>query len=133
MLTGFNMKIFNEIHHVAIIVSDYLRARAFYVDTLGFEVVRENYRERQNDWKLDIRAGDVELEIFGKPDAPARLPGPEPCGYRHLAFRVPDVAKAAAELRKRGVECEPIRTDEFTHNSLTFFHDPEGNVFELHE
>ncbi len=127
------MQVFNEIHHVAIIVSDYARARAFYVDTLGFEVIRENYREQERDWKLDIRAGGCELEIFGKPDAPARQKSPEPCGYRHLAFRVPNVAQAIADLQKRGVACDPIRTDAYTHNSLTFFRDPEGNVFELHE
>ena len=29
------------IHHVAIIVSDYAKSRHFYVDLLGFEVIRE--------------------------------------------------------------------------------------------
>lgn len=127
------MQVFNEIHHIAIIVSDYARARSFYVDTLGFEVIRENYRERERDWKLDLRSGNCVLEIFGKPEAPARQKGAEPCGYRHLAFRVPSVAQAIVALRERGVECDPIRIDAYTHDSLTFFRDPEGNVFELHE
>ena len=35
---------FSTVDHVAIIVSDYARSRAFYVDALGFSVVRENYR-----------------------------------------------------------------------------------------
>ena len=30
------------IHHVAIIVSDYAKSRHFYVDLLGFEVIREH-------------------------------------------------------------------------------------------
>ena len=33
--------LFEEIHHVAIISSDYEKAKDFYVDKLGFEV---NYR-----------------------------------------------------------------------------------------
>lgn len=43
------------IHHVAIIVSDYEKAREFYVNKLGFAVVRENFRKNRNDWKLDLR------------------------------------------------------------------------------
>ncbi len=35
---------FSNIHHIAIIVSDYAVSREFYVDQLGFEVIRENYR-----------------------------------------------------------------------------------------
>lgn len=35
----------NSVHHIAIIVSDIERARDFYVDKLGFEVIRENYRK----------------------------------------------------------------------------------------
>lgn len=34
----------NSIHHIAIITSDYERTKHFYVDLLGFEIIRENYR-----------------------------------------------------------------------------------------
>ena len=53
------------IHHVAIIVSDYDSSRDFYVNKLGFEIIRENYRPERDDYKLDLRCGDIELEIFG--------------------------------------------------------------------
>lgn len=43
------------IHHVAIIVSDYEVSRRFYVEKLGFEVIRENYRKERRDYKLDLR------------------------------------------------------------------------------
>ena len=39
------------IHHIAIIVSDYNRSKDFYVNKLGFSVIRENYRPERNDWK----------------------------------------------------------------------------------
>ena len=35
---------FSTIHHIAIIVSDYEKSRDFYVNKLGFSVIRENYR-----------------------------------------------------------------------------------------
>ena len=34
---------FNEIHHLAIIGSDYAKSKHFYVDLLGFTLIRENY------------------------------------------------------------------------------------------
>ena len=45
------------IHHVAIIVSDYQKSRDFYVNKLGFAIIRENYRPERNDHKLDLKLG----------------------------------------------------------------------------
>ena len=55
----------SKIHHIAIIVSDYEVAKDFYVNKLGFSVIRENYRPERKDWKLDLRVNEyTELEIF---------------------------------------------------------------------
>ena len=124
---------FDTIHHVAIIVSDYPRAREFYVEKLGLPVLRENFREDRGDWKLDLKLGDSELELFAIPGAPPRPSYPEAQGLRHLAFRVDDVEQAAAELEGRGIPCEPIRWDPYTQRRMTFFHDPDGLPLELHE
>ena len=43
------------IHHVAIIVSDYQRSKEFYVEKLGFKIIRENHRKERNDVKLDLK------------------------------------------------------------------------------
>lgn len=123
----------NRIHHVAIIVSDYQISRDFYVNKLGFEVIRENYREQRGDYKLDLRLGDCELEIFGIKESPARLNYPEACGLRHLAFRVDSVEETVKELNALGIETEPVRVDEFTDKKMTFFKDPDGLPLELHE
>ena len=124
---------FEGIHHVAILVSDYQRSRAFYVDVLGLSILRENYREDRGDWKLDLACGGMELEIFSRPDAPPRPDYPEALGLRHLAFRVEDVEETVRLLAARGVPCEPIRTDPFTGGRMTFFRDPDGLPLELHE
>lgn len=122
----------NKVHHVAIIVSNYEVSRKFYVEQLELPVIRENYRPNRGDWKLDLQAGDIELEIFGVADPPKRVTNPEACGLRHLAFHVEDVEAAAAWLNAKGIETEPIRWDEFTQKQMTFFRDPDGLPIELH-
>ena len=121
------------VHHVAIIVSDYAVSRRFYVDLLGLEVIRENYRPERDDWKLDLRCGEMELEIFGEANPPARVSRPEACGLRHLAFQVSDVEETVAELEKLGIICEPVRRDAFTGEKMTFFLDPDGLPIEIRD
>lgn len=123
----------NRIHHVAIIVSDYEKSREFYVDKLGFEVVRENYRADTGDYKLDLKLQDCELELFGKQNAPARPSYPEACGLRHLAFQVENMDEAVKWLEDLGIMAEPVRMDTFTNKRMTFFSDPDGLPLELHE
>lgn len=124
---------FKEIHHVAIIVSDYEKSRRFYVEQLELPVIRENYRENRGDYKLDLQAGAVELEIFGVKNPPKRVTNPEACGLRHLAFKVEDIEAAVKWLKEKGIETEPIRYDEFTGKRMTFFRDPDDLPLELHE
>ncbi len=123
----------NVIHHVAIIVSDYEKSREFYVDKLGFEVIREVYREERGDYKLDLKLNDCELEIFGIAGSPERLSYPEACGLRHLAFWAEDIEEAITWLQSLGIETEPVRMDPYTNKRMTFFHDPDGLPLELHE
>ena len=123
-----------SIHHIAIIVSDYAVSKDFYVNKLGFSVIRENYRPEKKDWKLDLRVGDdTELEIFAPENPPKRPSYPEACGLRHLAFYTENIEKAAEELKALGIPCEEIRTDTFTGRKMTFFFDPDGLPLELHE
>ena len=122
-----------KIHHVAIIGSDYERSRHFYVDLLGFQVIRENYREARGDHKIDLRLADMELELFIIPGRPARPSYPEANGLRHLAFYVESVEQTAAELNALGIVTEPIRVDEYTGKKMTFFADPDGLPLEIHE
>ena len=121
-----------SVHHVAIIGTDYQRTREFYVDKLGFAVIRDTRRPEKGDCKLDLRLNGLELEVFIKPDAPNRPSYPEACGLRHLAFRVTDVPAVVAELAEKGIACEPIRTDDLTGEQMTFFFDPDGLPLELH-
>ena len=124
---------FNEVHHVAIIVSDYEKSRKFYVEQLELPIIRENYREDRDDYKLDLQVGDTELEIFGVKNPPQRVTNPEACGLRHLAFKVEDIEAAVKWLNDKGIETEPIRMDPYTQKRMTFFRDPDDLPLELHE
>ncbi|WP_207456749.1 VOC family protein [Azospirillum sp. SYSU D00513] len=128
---------FDAIHHVAIIVSDYERSKSFYVDKLGFRVLAEAYREERRSFKLDLVSGEepggVRIELFSFPDPPPRPSRPEACGLRHLAFRVTDLDSAVARLSGAGVPVEPVRIDPYTGRRFTFFADPDGLPLELYE
>lgn len=120
-------------HHIAVISSDYAKAKEFYIDKLGFRLVREVYRPEQQDYLRMLQLGDTVLELFIKPQAPERVTNPEAKGLRHLAFRVEDIEPAVAWLRSLGIETEPIREDPCNGGRFTFFKDPDGLPLELHE
>lgn len=122
-----------KVHHIAVIGSDYEKSRHFYVDILGFQVLREVYREERGDWMLNLKLDDLEIELFIMKDHPSRLSYPEAYGLRHLAFRVDSVEDTVRELNAKGIQTEPIRTDTYTGEKMTFFHDPDGLPLELHE
>ncbi|NCB63932.1 MAG: VOC family protein [Clostridia bacterium] len=125
---------FYAIHHVAVIASSYEQAKAFYVGALGLRLLRDTARPDKGDRKLDLALpGGAELELFIKPDSPARPNWPEALGLRHLAFAVKDVDVAAAELAGKGIPVEPVRLDPLTGKRTAFFFDPDGLPLELYE
>ena len=120
-------------HHIAVISSSWEKAKDFYIDKLGFELIREVYRPAQDDYLRMLSLGETTLELFIRPDAPQRVNNPEAMGLRHLAFHVEDAVAAAAWLNARGVETEPIREDLVNGGKFTFFRDPDGLPLEIHE
>ena len=55
------------------------------------------------------------------------------CVTSRSAFCVDSVEETVKELAAVGIECEPIRVDDYTGKKMTFFHDPDGLPLELHE
>lgn len=125
---------FNRIHHIAIICSDYEKSKNFYVNKLGFAILGEVYRAERKSYKLDLVVNDVyQIELFSFENPPARPSRPEAQGLRHLAFEVDDIEVEIARLSDQGIVSEPIRIDEFTGKRFTFFADPDGLPLELYE
>ncbi|MBL7770176.1 MAG: VOC family protein [Flavipsychrobacter sp.] len=122
------------VHHIAIIARDYQRSKRFYTEVLGLDPIREVYRKERNSWKLDLTLnGQYIIELFSFPDPPPRPSQPEARGLRHLAFAVNNLEQAIRSLEQKGVEAEPIRTDEYTGKRFSFFQDPDGLPLELYE
>ena len=120
-------------HHIAVICSDYQKAKEFYIDKLGFQVIREVWREEKQDYLRMLQFGDTTLELFIMPDAPQRVTNPEAQGLRHLAFHVENVEEGEKWLNSLGIETEPIREDKCNGGRFLFFKDPDGLPLELHE
>lgn len=125
---------FNAIHHVAIICSDYPTSKHFYTEILGLSVTAENYRAARDSYKLDLTLPDgSQIELFSFPDVPERPSFPEAQGLRHLAFQVDDIEEVKAYLESKNIAVEPIRIDEFTGKAFTFFQDPDRLPLELYQ
>ncbi len=123
-----------NIHHIAIICSNYERSKHFYTMVLGLEILAETYREERDSYKLDLGLnGSYFIELFSFPNPPARLSQPEAVGLRHLAFEVENLEQVMATMKQYNVEVEAIRTDEFTGKRFTFISDPDGLPVELYE
>lgn len=126
---------FKNVHHIAIIGTNYRKTKEFYVDKLGFEVISEHNRPEKNDIIINVQNGDLVLEIFIKEDAPLRpkMPKPEYSGLRHLAFKVEDVEEILKKFDELDIPHEQLRYDDFDNKKMAFFFDPDGLPLEIHE
>ena len=105
---------------VTVPVSDVDRAKAFYVDQVGFNadhdhVVNEDLRFVQ----LTPRGSGCSISI-GK-----GLTDAEPGSLKALQLVVEDIEAAHAHLKDNGVEVTDI--DDMPWGSFVFFRDPDGN------
>ena len=125
----------SKIHHIAIIGTDYNKTTDFYINKLKFEKISEYNRPEKNDILLNVKKGDIVLEIFIKKDAPLRppMPSPEYTGLRHLAFRVDSVEDIIEEFDRLDIVHEGLRYDDFNGKKMAFFFDPDGLPLEIHE
>ncbi|MCM5661402.1 SMU1112c/YaeR family gloxylase I-like metalloprotein [Galbibacter mesophilus] len=127
------MEIVN-LHHIAIICSNYEVSKQFYTEILGFTIENEVYREERQSYKLDLSLnGTYLIELFSFPNPPKRPTRPEATGLRHLAFGVKNIEKEISYLNTKNITTEPIRRDEHTGKKFTFFEDPDRLPIELYE
>ncbi len=127
-------RLLKNVHHIAIICSDYERSRRFYTEVLGLDIIMEVWRAERKSWKLDLALNDhYVIELFSFPDPPPRPSRPEACGLRHLAFAVEDLDAVIVHLQGHGIVAEPVRIDEFTGKRFTFIADPDDLPLEFYE
>jgi glyoxylase I family protein len=109
--------------HVAINVSDLLRAEAFYGGVLGLEKVERSLKF-PGSW---YQVGEFQLHLIV---AEAWQPAPHHSKWgrnAHVAFAIADVEAAKAALVE--ANC-PVQTSASGRPAL-FTQDPDGNIIEL--
>ncbi len=119
------------VHHVALRVSDFARARRFYIETLGFPVL------------LEV----PNLLLFAAGGTPFGIRGPEeqtPPGDRFTPFRVgldhvaltctdeAELARVAAALAAAGIESTGVKLDEALGKRYVAFKDPDRIAWEFY-
>lgn len=73
-----------QVHHIAIIGSDYQASKKFYCEVLGFSLMSEVYRETRDSWKADLALnGQYTIELF-----PFRLLPHAPVARKHVAYGI---------------------------------------------
>lgn len=123
-----------NIHHIAIICSDYEVSKKFYTEVLGLTIIQERYRSERQSYKLDLALnGNYVIELFSFPNPPKRVSRPEASGLRHLAFAVDNLEVIINHLNQNQIISEPIRLDEFTGKRFTFIADPDDLPIEFYE
>jgi glyoxylase I family protein len=124
----------HNIHHIALICSNYQKSKHFYTSILGLEVIQEIYRAERQSFKLDLALNGIyTIELFSFPDPPKRVSRPEATGLRHLAFEVTNIEKTREYLCTLSIIAEEIRTDEYTQKRFFFIEDPDGLPIEFYE
>jgi glyoxylase I family protein len=120
-------------HHVALNCKDLGRQEAFYTRHFGFRRVRVHNAGRPDEFVM-LQLGATCLELFSAMgEAKTQSSGEQAVGFKHLAFEVPDLDAALADLHSGGIEteeiidCSPI----VLGLRICFCHDPDGNRLEL--
>jgi len=107
-------------------VSDADRAKAFYVDKVGFTLDHDHVVSDDLRFIQITPPGSACSIAFGK-----GLTEAAPGSVRGLQVVVPDADEAYRHLTANGVECTPV--DEMAWGRFVFFHDPDGNAWSVQQ
>ncbi len=138
----------HRIDHLNIVVKDLDRVKEFFL-ALGF--IEQDQSRLSGEWISDtVGLEDVEahyvrltlpgdsisielLQFYHPPINEIAHPGrANTQGFRHLAFRVEDIEKTAAFLKRRGIEpLSPIQEYVKLSKKLVYFRGPEDILLEL--
>ena len=139
-----------KIHHINISVTDVEKAKAFFMDLLGFQVKTEG--DLEGAWidkvvgldkvkahyvQLILPESETALELIqyyhpkGKID-PA-INQANQIGFRHMAFEVKQIERVYNKLKAAGVELLSDIQVYQESKKLCYFYGPDGIILELAE
>ncbi|MEX0337459.1 MAG: VOC family protein [Arenibacterium sp.] len=132
-----------EFHHINFVADDVDRMHDFYTNVLGLDdmPITQFPRTDANDGKgFDGKIrfatdGGMQMHLaeraFDVAFRNAQVINPVERG--HIAFRTDDLPAFLAMLEARGIPYSDYGTTFSKEWHQVFFHDPEGNVIEVHQ
>ncbi|WP_270726519.1 VOC family protein [Shimia sp. Alg240-R146] len=132
-----------EFHHINFVSHDVDRLHDFYTKVLGLaDVPQEDFprtkadEDSGYDGKIRFATdGDMQMHLAERRLDVAFVNGQviNPVDRGHIAFRTDDIAAFLQVLRDNNVPYSDYGTAFAKEWHQVFFHDPEGNVVEVHQ
>ena len=132
-----------EFHHINYVAEDVDRLHRFYTETLGLDDIPiENFprpeetEDRGYSGKIRFATeGSMQMHLAQKDLNVAFKNGEtiNPVERGHIAFRTDDIAELKRILDANGIPYSDYGTSFAKEWHQVFFHDPEGNVIEVHQ
>lgn len=118
-------------HHIALRSSDLARAKRFYIETLGFSLVKETpelflFKAGSSVFGVRAPASDT---------APNDTFNPHRVGLDHIALACDneeDLERVTTALTEAGIENTGIKTDETLGKKYVAFKDPDRIAWEYY-
>jgi len=120
-------KVQMKLELIAVPVSDVDRAKAFYVDKVGFNADHDHVVSDEIRFVQLTPPGSACSIAIGKGVTQRSEPG----SVEGLQMVVEDAEAARAELAGRGVEVSEVQ--DFPWGRFVFFQDPDGNGWALQQ
>lgn len=133
-------KMLRVLHHVCLETNCYEKSLRFYLDVLGFSVIRESADFRGRRYNTWLKNVDILIELQ-TPKRYGRLPTFNfvrgSLGINHICFLVDDIVKEVSRISSLGYTAFKKKDDSFIYQvdgvSLCKVVAPEGTVIELRE
>lgn len=132
-----------EFHHINFVADDVDRMHDFYTNVLGLDdIPQQNFPRTEADedtgYSGKIRfatEGSMQMHLAEREFDVAFRNGQviNPVERGHIAFRTDDLAAFLALLDEKGIPYSDYGTAFAKEWHQVFFHDPEGNVIEVHQ
>jgi len=121
----------NGLSHLGLRVTNLARAKRFYVDTLGCQLVREI------DGAMLVNVSGMLIGLYGADSYSSSDDHFDPfrVGLDHLALAVEDpsiLEDLKRDLDAAGVRNNGVEEDPETHDKYISFYDPDGIAWELY-
>jgi glyoxylase I family protein len=129
-----------KLHHVNLCTSDVATMTQFYRDVLDLEgepalestrVVSQGYAGKVGF----VTDGDTQIHLAEKDFGVAFRTGHaiNPLERGHIAFRTDDIEAFTQRLKDKGIAFSDYGAWAMNGWEQIFFHDPEGNIIEVHQ